>query len=84
MNQEFATVAEKSWRKNNHQSQNQFQYHAEIPEQQIPEFISTSPESEERDSESQHIDTREAVASLNVCLVKLGETPYSQVKGRGK
>ena len=30
------------------------------------------------------IDTGEAVASLNVCLANLGETPYSQENGRGK
>ena len=47
----------------------------ETPEQQISEFSSTSPESEESDSESQHIDTGEAVASLNVCLASLDETP---------
>ena len=56
----------------------------ETAEQQIPELSSTSPDSEGSDSESQHINRGEAVASLNVCLANLGETPYSQVKGRGK
>ena len=53
----------------------------DILEQQIPESSSTSPES---NSESHHIDTGEAVASLNICLANLGETPYSQAKRCGK
>jgi len=31
-----------------------------------------------------YVHTPEAVASLNMCLADIGETPYSQVKGRGK
>ena len=50
----------------------------ETAEQQIPELSSTSPDSEDSDSESQHINRGEAVASLNICLANLGETPYSQ------
>ena len=46
-----------------------------------PRIKFTSPDSEDSDSESQHINRGEAVASLNVCLANLG---YSQVKGRGK
>ena len=43
----------------------------ETAEQQIPELSSTSPDSEDSDSESQHINRGEAVASLNVCLANL-------------
>ena len=45
---------------------------------------STSPEFEHSDSESQHTDKGEAVASLNVYLTSIGETPYSRAKGCGK
>jgi len=31
-----------------------------------------------------YVHTPEAVASLSMCLADIGETPYSQVKGRGK
>ena len=41
-------------------------------------------QSPESNSESHHIDTGEAVASLNICLANLGETPYSQAKRCGK
>ena len=42
-----------------------------------------SPVSEISDSE-RYFDRQEAVTSLNVCLNEIGETPYSQVRSRGK
>ena len=47
----------------------------------IPEPDSPSSEAEEPEV---YVHTPEAVASLNMCLADLGETPYSHIKARGK
>ena len=47
----------------------------------IPEPDSPSSEAEEPEM---YVHTPEAVASLNMCLADLGETPYSHIKARGK
>ena len=47
----------------------------------IPEPDSPSSESEETEV---YVQTPEAVASLNVCLTEIGDTPYSQIKAPGK
>ena len=51
------------------------------PEPDSPEPDSFSSETEESEV---YFHTPEAVASLNMCLADIGETPYSQVKGHGK
>ena len=47
----------------------------------IPEPDSPSSEAEEPEV---YIHSPEAVASLNMCLADIGETPYSHIKPRGK
>ena len=47
----------------------------------IPEPDSPSSEAEEPEV---YVHTPEAVASLNMCLADLGETPYPHIKARGK
>ena len=52
-------------------------------EPSIPIPYPDSPCSEVEDAEA-YIPSPEAVASLNMCLADIGETPYSCIKARGK
>ena len=56
------------------------------PAVHTPEPDSPKPDSPSSETEESkvYVHTPEAVASLNMCLADIGETPYSQVKGRGK
>ena len=47
----------------------------------IPELDSSSSEADEAEV---FVQTPEAVSSLNMCLVDIGETPYSQSKDRAR
>ena len=47
----------------------------------IPELDSSSSEADEAEV---FVQTPEAVSSLNMCLVDIGETPYSQSKARAR
>ena len=42
------------------------------------------PEPDSPSSEAEDVHSPEAVASLNMCLADIGETPYSHIKARGK
>ena len=52
-------------------------------EPSIPIPYPDSPCSEVEDAEA-YIPSPEAVASLNMCLADIGETPYSRIKAHGK
>ena len=53
---------------------------SEEPPVLIPESASSSSDKETE----AYTQTSEAVFSLNQCLAEIGETPYSQIKARGK
>lgn len=50
-----------------------------------PETHISDSEHEADDADSEpYVEAQQAVSSLNKCLVDLGESPYSQIKARGK
>ena len=49
-----------------------------------PASVTISDTSSETEEVEVYVQTPEAVSSLNRCLADLGETPYLQIKGRGK